>query len=114
MRLVESFGEEEYDSHIIRGMYARVVRVLVSDKDAGKLVKSCALAILARISSEVEGELEIRSREMDAREQLLTYGIISRLLGAFPAEDGVLPAKDIRHGLGDRSEVSYVLTRYHE
>ncbi len=95
-------------------MYARVVRVLISNKDAGKLVQSCTLAILARISSEVEGELEIRSREMDAREQLLTYDIISRLLCAFPAEDGVLSPKDICHGFCDGSEVSYILTRYHE
>ena len=99
LRLIEGFREKEYDGHILRGICTSVIRMLISDQDARKLVQSCTLAIFARIRSEMEGELEIWSREVDTREHLFTYGIISRLLCAFPRKTGFFPRRSSVMGL---------------
>jgi hypothetical protein len=64
LSLIEGLRKEEDDSHILRGMPPHVVRVLVGNSDAGKLIKSGTLAVLARISSKMERELEIWGSEM--------------------------------------------------
>ena len=95
-------------------MSFRIVGILVGHGDAWQLIERGTLAIFTSIGGKMEGELEVRGGKMDAGKKFISDEVESCLLLLFPEENGILPAQNIGHGLGDDRKVLDVLSGHHK